>query len=163
MAENLQKRPPKGILKNSSSFDKPTSHCSPSQAKKAKETKWDEMNIIATYHPPDKDYGHMKVDEPKTPFSYDINDQSGVDGLDATELAEKIRIAASQQPTVMTIPDEEESSSSDDEQITEEAKLKRKDFLEKRKQHYNEGQALQLAKQLLEEDDEEDDAGSSKK
>ncbi|XP_034941295.1 protein phosphatase inhibitor 2-like [Chelonus insularis] len=145
MAENLGKRPSKGILKTSSSFD---SHEAP---RPNKETKWDEMNIIATLHPAEKDYGHMKIDEPKTPYNYEgYGNKHEDDELDSATINEKL--AKSIKPKIF------DDLSNDDEIETPEERERRKTFEAKRRGHYREWEAVQLArKKLLEEDEDEDE------
>lgn len=151
------KKPCKGILKSSSSFDKrdpaPSVAASASHRKSAK---FDELNVLQTYHPPDKDYGHMKVDEPKTPYNY--VEEGDVDQLDAELLAEKLRVAANSRSDSVSEEDEP-SSEEEQEELTEEEKKRRDEFERRRKAHYNEFEAVKLARKLIEEEDEDDDEG----
>lgn len=151
------KKPCKGILKSSSSFDKHTTAAATSVHRKS--AKFDELNVLQTYHPPDKDYGHMKVDEPKTPYNY--VEEGDVDQLDAELLAEKLLDVAADFRL-----EEEESSEEEEEELSEEQKKRKLEFERRRKAHYNEFEAIKLARKLIEEeqeDEDDDDEGNASK
>lgn len=122
------------------------------------------MNILQTLHPPDKDYGLMKIDEPKTPYSYSHDDGDGASSVGCLSNIDPELIAkmASKASKVLIPPDEEEEDEEEEEQeeLTEEEIKRRREFEIKRKMHYNEYEAVKLARKLLEEEDEDD--GESK-
>ncbi|XP_018422797.1 PREDICTED: protein phosphatase inhibitor 2 isoform X2 [Nanorana parkeri] len=176
-------RPIKGILKNNSSQksdvfvltkDELAQDREDDPSKKSQ--KWDEMNILATYHPSDKDYGLMKIDEPSTPYHRMVGDGDDDEGamsdsesneaLTADILAQKLAAAEGMDPKFLA--EEESSEEEEEEELTPEEREKKKEFEMKRKHHYNEGMNIKLGRQLIakeqagggggeEEDDEEDE------
>lgn len=105
------------------------------------------MNILQTLHPPGKDYGLMKIDEPKTPYSYSTDGEEASSSsvpipleqtIDEENLLQKIAARErrlSIEDSVSGGDDEE-----DEENMTEEEKKKKREFEMKRKSHYNEFQ-----------------------
>jgi len=162
MAENLIKKPKRGILKQSTSFEHHGDEATP---KCMKEPHFDESNILATLHPVDKDYGFMKIEEPKTPYeAYDSEDEVEKDELDATLLA--ARIAAEGHKGPRTRRASEPSGDEEDlKLLSPEERDARAKFEQKRKAHYNEFYAVKMARQLLNEgeDDEEDSKSTDDK
>lgn len=157
MAENLTKKPKRGILKQSTSFEH---HGDESTPKCMKEPHFDESNILATLHPVDKDYGFMKIEEPKTPYeAYDSEDEGGKDELDATLLAARIAAEGHKAPSRTRRASEPSGDEEDLKLLSPEDREKRDKFESKRKAHYNEFYAVKMARQLLNEgEDEEEDS-----
>uniref|UniRef100_A0A8C9A8F5 Protein phosphatase inhibitor 2-like n=1 Tax=Prolemur simus TaxID=1328070 RepID=A0A8C9A8F5_PROSS len=126
---------PRSILKKNSSISmqKP-----PTAEKEKKSQRWDEMNILATYHPPDKDYGFMKVDEPSTPY-HRLEDSF-----------EDLTAGSSHMVTpeaLLGCPLSQWSTDSSD-------------FHKRRKAHYDEGKFLKAQKNQPLDDDEDSNGGS---
>ncbi|XP_007236600.2 protein phosphatase inhibitor 2 isoform X2 [Astyanax mexicanus] len=172
-------RPIKGILKNKNSGARVCAEPPPESTEprapavteddpQKKSQKWDEMNILATYHPADKDYGLMKIDEPSTPYNRMVGDEEDEEAhsdgeanaaLTVDDLAKKLAAAEGTEPRFMQ--QEEEESSEEEEELTAEEQAKKKQFEMMRKMHYNEGLNIKLARQLiaseLEEEEDEDE------
>lgn len=131
-----------------------------------KDIRWDEMNILQTLHPPDKDYGHMKIEEPKTPFSYYSEESEGhsdsehkikeIDPENLAELLSKTKTTKEafsfDEDAAGKFEDDDEMGEEDLAALTDEEKARRKDFDSKRKNHYNEYQMVKLARKLMEEE-----------
>lgn len=105
------------------------------------------MNILQTLHPPGKDYGLMKIDEPKTPYSYSTDGEEACSSsvpvpveqtIDEEKLLQKI--AARERRLSIEDPISGGDDEEDEENMTEEEKKKKREFEMKRKSHYNEFQ-----------------------
>ena len=108
MAEQLTKVPKRGILKQSTSFEHREEKWVTFwfrghifqilRLRCTKEAHYDESNIAATLNPADKNYGFMKIEEPKTPFETYESDGEEPEGLDANLLAAKIAAEGNKGP-----------------------------------------------------------------
>ncbi|OBS80722.1 hypothetical protein A6R68_21078 [Neotoma lepida] len=167
-ASTASHRPIKGILKNKTSAasqvvasaEQPRRSVEEELSKKSQ--KWDEMNILATYHPADKDYGLMKIDEPNTPYHNMIgddedafSDSEGNEVMTPDLLAKKLAAAEGSDPKYQTR--EQDSSGEEDNDLSPEEREKKRQFEMKRKLHYNEGLNIKLARQLISKDLHDDD------
>ncbi|UJR09869.1 hypothetical protein I4U23_014091 [Adineta vaga] len=166
---NLNMLPARSILKTTTSIDEnrlennqettttyPATGMKRSESKSHKIPHFDEMNIIATYHPIDKDYGHMKIEEPKTPYVANDNIDEEMDtefhateiissGVDPDALADRLNESSCSSSRIS--PDHTSKTSIHQNPLDLEH---RKQFEHQRKEHYNEFEIVRLHKKQIE-------------
>ncbi|XP_072113321.1 protein phosphatase inhibitor 2-like isoform X2 [Mobula birostris] len=148
-------KPIKGILKRSRRL---------AEDSQKKSQKWDEMNIIATYKPLEKDYGHMTIDEVKTPFRYNPDDEAGSSSGPAFSVDE-LRTRISSLTTMnkgkhQQVKMKNMDNDKDDIHLVE--RESKRQFEQRRKQIYDEGWNIKRARELIarEQLDDSDDSDS---
>jgi len=115
-----------------------------------KTAKFDEANVLQTFHPANKDYGHMVIDEPKTPFVFESDLPHD---LDTEALMEKLRLAAqSETPSFGIENDSDDSSDDEDYPESVDEKVRRLEFERRRKLHDREFLSVPLALRLIAEE-----------
>ncbi|KAM4675403.1 protein phosphatase inhibitor 2-like isoform 2-T2 [Discoglossus pictus] len=116
---------------------------------------WDEMNILSTYHPAEKDYGFMAVDEPDTPYNRrpvsceETPPMGRRSPLNPTMLADRLASEEGKTPKVIQKLRIEETEVEEDRVNF--------DFLQKRQHHYDEGIIFRQHHVLSDDDDDDDE------
>uniref|UniRef100_A0A131YXH9 Protein phosphatase inhibitor 2 n=1 Tax=Rhipicephalus appendiculatus TaxID=34631 RepID=A0A131YXH9_RHIAP len=133
----------RSILRSSKGASKPASPVSSNVA-----VKWNEENVKRTLHPQGKDYGLMKVNEPKTPFIYD----EAKSPVSAHVLAQRIEARRSE-----TL-DAARAQREDAANMSEAERERQLEFERKRKMHYDEFFAVKEAREKMKKGESEEQA-----